>query len=532
MNNKTTRNSFLLLVTAAVWGAAFVAQTVGGQTIGAYSFNCVRCIIGVLVLIPVMKFLDEKDLSSRKPKTKEDYKLLIKGGICCGVALCISTNLQQVGILMGASAGKAGFLTAVYILLVPILGLFLHKKCGINIWFAVDMQHSISGIKAWAQAFLSCSAWIPILYAGILSYGVGYTLQIIGQNGLNPTVTSLIMSLEAVFSAVFGWLILGQKLNAKEMLGCCLISAAIILAQLPVQRKAKLADEVMGRTGVSKKSKYFWKKILILTWMFSLFLGILAGPCAVDAKNQKEKKEYGVFLSIDSSQIKKLYGYRLVVIDAQYFSAKDICTLHKKGVKVYTYLNVGSIENFRYYYKKYEYLAIGNYENWEEEKWVDVSNKDWQKFMGKLSKKLLKKGVDGFFIDNCDVYDYAKTKKNFKGLAKILKNIKRLGKGVMINGGDVFVTKYSKTYGSAKDIMTAVNQESVWSSIRFETGTFGKQPEDVRKYFSDYVQKCKKDRMEVYLLEYTKDKKLIRKIKQYCRKNKFHYYISDSIELN
>ena len=532
MNNKTTRNSFLLLVTAAVWGAAFVAQTVGGQTIGAYSFNCVRCIIGVLVLIPVMKFLDKKDLSPRKPKTKEDYKLLIKGGICCGVALCISTNLQQVGILMGASAGKAGFLTAVYILLVPILGLFLHKKCGINIWFAVDMQHSISGIKAWVQAFLSCSAWIPILYAGILSYGVGYTLQIIGQNGLNPTVTSLIMSLEAVFSAVFGWLILGQKLNAKEMLGCCLIFAAIILAQLPVQRKAKLADEVMGRTGVSKKLKYFWKKILILTWMFSLFLGILAGPCAVDAKNQKEKKEYGVFLSIDSSQIKKLYGYRLVVIDAQYFSAKDIRTLHKKGVKVYTYLNVGSIENFRYYYKKYEYLTIGNYENWEGEKWVDVSNKDWQKFMGKLSKKLLKKGVDGFFIDNCDVYDYAKTKKNFKGLAKILKNIKRLGKGVMINGGDVFVTKYRKTYGSAKDIMTAVNQESVWSSIRFETSTFGKQPKDVRKYFSDYVQKCKKDRMEVYLLEYTKDKKLIRKIKQYCRKNKFHYYISDSIELD
>lgn len=553
MNNKTTRNSFLLLVTAAVWGAAFVAQTVGGQTIGAYSFNCVRCIIGVLVLIPVMKFLDKKDLSPRKPKTKEDYKLLIKGGICCGVALCISTNLQQVGILMGASAGKAGFLTAVYILLVSILGLFLHKKCGINIWFAVvlalvglyflcmqdkngfqpaDLQHSISGIKAWAQAFLSCSAWIPILYAGILSYGVGYTLQIIGQNGLNPTVASLIMSLEAVFSAVFGWLILGQKLNAKEMLGCCLIFAAIILAQLPVQRKAKLADEVMGRTGVSKKSKYFWKKILILTWMLSLFLGILAGPCAVDAKNQKEKKEYGVFLSIDSSQIKKLYGYRLVVIDAQYFSAKDIRTLHKKGVKVYTYLNVGSIENFRYYYKKYEYLTIGNYENWEEEKWVDVSNKDWQKFMGKLSKKLLKKGVDGFFIDNCDVYDYAKTKKNFKGLAKILKNIKRLGKGVMINGGDVFVTKYRKTYGSAKDIMTAVNQESVWSSIRFETSTFGKQPKDVRKYFSDYVQKCKKDRMEVYLLEYTKDKKLIRKIKQYCRKNKFHYYISDSIELD
>lgn len=93
--------------------------------------------------------------------------------------------------------------------------------------------------------------------------------------------------------------------------------------------------------------------------------------------------------------------------------------------------------------------------------WVDVSNKNWQKFIGNLSKKLLKKGVDGFFIDNCDVYDYAKTKQNFTGLAKILKNVKRLGKDVVINGGDVFVTKYRKTYGSAKDIMTAVNQECV-----------------------------------------------------------------------
>ena len=112
--------------------------------------------------------------------------------------------------------------------------------------FTVDMQHSISGIEAWASAFLSWSAWVPILYAGIMSCGVGYTLQIIGQNGLNPTVASLIMSLEAVFSAVFGWLILGQKLSTKEILGCCLIFSAIILAQLPVQRKAKFAGESYG----------------------------------------------------------------------------------------------------------------------------------------------------------------------------------------------------------------------------------------------------------------------------------------------
>ena len=266
--------------------------------------------------------------------------------------------------------------------------------------------------------------------------------------------------------------------------------------------------------------------------MFAVFLGLFADPCAINAKADQKKKDYGVFLSIDSSKMQKLYAYKLVVIDAQYFSAKEIRALHKKGVKVYTYLNVGSIEKFRDYYKEYEHLTIGSYENWEEEKWVDVSNKNWQKFIGNLSKKLLKKGVDGFFIDNCDVYDYAKTKQNFTGLEKILKNVKRLGKDVVINGGDVFVTKYRKTYGSAKDIMTAVNQECVWSSIQFKTGSFGKQTKAARGYFTDYVKKCKKDGMKVYLLEYTKDKKLIRQIKEYCKKNKFHYYISDSIELD
>ena len=151
-----------------------------------------------------------------------------------------------------------------------------------------------------------------------------------------------------------------------------------------------------------------------------------------------ENKEEIVGILVLNS-MKKLYDYKEVVIDAQYFSKRDIQTLHKKGVKVNTYLNVGSIENFRKYYKDYEHLAIGDYENWDEEKWIDVSSLEWQKFIKGLSGKLLKKGVDGFFIDNCDVYCYAKTKKNFVGLVKILRNIKSLKKEVIINGGDVFV---------------------------------------------------------------------------------------------
>ena len=217
MNNKTTRNSILLLVTAAVWGAAFVAQTVGGQTIGAYSFNCVRCIIGALVLIPVMKFLDKKDLSPRKPQTKEDYKLLIKGGICCGVALCISTNLQQVGILMGASAGKAGFLTAVYILLVPILGLFLHKKCGINIWFAVAL--ALVGLYFLCMQDKNGFQPADLL---LLCCALGFSIQILFVDYFSPKVDGVRLSMIQFQSIcdIIKYIIMWEKRITLEYHSC------------------------------------------------------------------------------------------------------------------------------------------------------------------------------------------------------------------------------------------------------------------------------------------------------------------------
>ena len=301
------RNSCLLILTALIWGIAFVAQTTGCDAVGAFSFNCIRSLIGGLVLIPVIRVLDTK--TDRKPKTAADKKNLLTGGIACGCVMFVASSFQQLGINLGTEAGKAGFLTACYILLVPILGLFLKKKCGWNIWvgvvltlaglyllcmngttgfslrfsdslviicsvcfslhillvdhfsplvdgvrlssiqfivsgligliptFFVDMHHSITGFYAWLPALQSWSAWIPILYAGIMSCGVAYTLQIIGQNGLNPTVASLLMSLESVFSVLAGWIILGQKLTAREILGCVIIFAAIVLAQLPVNAK-------------------------------------------------------------------------------------------------------------------------------------------------------------------------------------------------------------------------------------------------------------------------------------------------------
>ena len=244
-----------------------------------------------------------------------------------------------------------------------------------------------------------------------------------------------------------------------------------------------------------------------------------------------EKNDYGVFLNADVSSLERFKRYDLIVIDAQYFTKKDIESLHQNGTKVYTYLNIGSVENFREYYKTYEKFTIGKYEHWDEEKWVDVSVPAWQKFIEQLSKKLFEKGVDGFFIDNCDVYYYAPRKSIFEGLTAILQNIMTLKKAVIINGGDTYVTEYRERYGAVDHIMTGVNQESVWSGIDFDKGTFNEQTRETREYYSKYLEACKADGMEVYLLEYTTDEKLIQKIKKYCKEKNFHFYISNSLEL-
>ena len=305
----TTRNSLILILTAFIWGIAFVAQTEGGDAVGPFSFNCIRSIIGAVTLLPIIAFLDKTDSNRNKPVTVADKKLLLKGGIACGVVLCIASNLQQLGISAGSSTGKAGFLTACYIIIVPILGLLQGKKCRWNIWtgvaitvvglyllcidgefsiqlsdillflcavfFAVHIividrfsalvngvrmsciQFFVSGIltsipmfifeicpatkgfSAWAAPFLSLNTWIPILYAGVLSCGVAYTLQIIGQKNFNPTIASLLLSLESVFAVIAGWLILNQTMGLRQITGCVLIFTAVILAQINFADKNK-----------------------------------------------------------------------------------------------------------------------------------------------------------------------------------------------------------------------------------------------------------------------------------------------------
>lgn len=273
------------------------------------------------------------------------------------------------------------------------------------------------------------------------------------------------------------------------------------------------------------------KQTKVLALIFVIIL--ISGYFLIKDSNTStfEKNDYGVFLNADASSLEQLKKYDLIVIDAQYFTKNDIELLHQNGTRVYTYLNIGSIENFREYYTAYEKLTIGRYEHWDEEKWVDVSDPDWQKFMEQLSQELFEKGVDGFFIDNCDVYYYAPRESIFEGLTAILQNIMTFDKAVIINGGDTYVTEYRERYGAIDHIMTGVNQESVWSAIDFDKGTFYEQTKETRDYYCKYLEACQADGMDVYLLEYTTDKKLIPKIKKYCNEHDFHFYISNSLEL-
>ncbi|NSJ28464.1 DMT family transporter [Blautia glucerasea] len=292
------KNSLLLLLTATIWGVAFVAQSVGMDYVGGFTFNMARSLIGSAVLLPVIWFMGRN--SSKKAEEAQgssSRKDLLWGGLACGILMCLASNFQQFGIKY-TTVGKAGFITACYIVLVPILGLFLKKKCSPFIWLAVAMSVAglyllcitdgfsigkgdilvlicavlfsfhilvidyyspkVDGVKLSCIQFLVCgilsgipalifekpemsavlTAWQPILYAGVMSCGVAYTLQIIGQKNMNPTVASLILSLESCISVLAGWVILGQQLSAREIAGCVIMFAAIILAQLPQKEKA------------------------------------------------------------------------------------------------------------------------------------------------------------------------------------------------------------------------------------------------------------------------------------------------------
>lgn len=273
------------------------------------------------------------------------------------------------------------------------------------------------------------------------------------------------------------------------------------------------------------------KKIIIII-LTMILLSIFVGTKLYSSKSIEEDKSYGVFLSLDGSSIEKLEEYSTVVIDAEYYSKEQIDSLHNNGQTVYSYLNVGSIESFRDYYKDFSALSLGAYENWDEEEWIDVSDKGWQQHIEDISQEYIKKGVDGFFIDNCDVYYFNESEEIYNGVQDILKNLMKNNIPVIINGGDYFVEKYYEQNNRVNDIMTGINQETVFSSIDFDKNKLGKAKTSNKEYYLEYVEKYGELGLDIYLLEYTTDENIKKEVLEYCNDKGWKYYFSDSIELD
>ena len=249
----------------------------------------------------------------------------------------------------------------------------------------------------------------------------------------------------------------------------------------------------------------------------------------ISAENQKD---YKVLIGMAPDKAMNLKGIKTLVIDAEFFSEEEIARLHANGnTNILSYLNIGSIETFRDDYKEFEKIALGDYENWDEEKWVNVADKRWQKRIKHKAQLLSQKGIDGFFLDNADVYYHYHTPEIYQGLITILQKIHTENKPIIINGGDTFITE-AMQQDSIKGMVNGVNQESVFTEIHFKNNTFGAKPIEDRAYFMEYLAQCKTYGLTVYVLEYGATKKLTKEIKAYCERNGFIYDISYSVELD
>lgn len=268
------------------------------------------------------------------------------------------------------------------------------------------------------------------------------------------------------------------------------------------------------------------KPIICAIGCFILLMGLTG--CTGD---ENIIRDYVVLVGEDSSVAKEIENIDLLVIDADYFTAEDIALLKGRNInQIYTYLNVGSIENYRSYYNDYEEFTLGEYDNWPEERWVDVSQTKWQDFIAERVEELSLKGVDGFFIDNTDVFYMYPNDSIYDGLVTILSGIKRTGKKVIINGGDSFVRTYIES-GEATALFDGVNQESVYTKYEFEDATYVKNSEEDRTYLVEYLDLVKANKYSVYVLEYAKDKKIASEACSYSKDRGYICYVSNNIEL-
>ncbi len=300
------RHTFLPLLAALIWGTAFVAQETAAKHAQAFTINTVRSLLSFLFLLAVIgiyRLATRKKRKNEQPKTadekKRERKLLLLGGLLCGTALFVAQSFQQLGFSQGADSGKGAFITALYMVLVPLFGLFFKQKMPAKVWISLGIAmagfyllcikkdftlelcdllifisavcfaghiliidrftHDVNGVKLSCAQFAVCTvlsgatmfifetpsfgeitaAWLPLVYLGVFSSGIGYTLQIVSQKGANPAVVSLLLSLESVFGVITSAIILKKSLTVREYIGCALIFAAVVLTQLPEFRRRK-----------------------------------------------------------------------------------------------------------------------------------------------------------------------------------------------------------------------------------------------------------------------------------------------------
>jgi len=297
MKQGNIRGEILLFITALIWGTSFVAQRLGIQYIGPFTFTAIRFLIGAASLIPVILFMNRINRKHEGHTPSGSRKDLLRSGFACGIVLFTAISFQQVGLVY-TTAGKAGFITALYILLVPLLGLFLHKKVDKAVWFGImiaivglyllcvqkgftiakgdfivlcgtvfwachiliidHFAPKVDGVKlSCLQFFIAGTISLivalfvetitfaniiksagPILFCGIVVVGIAYTLQIFGQRNTNPTIAALIMSMESVFAALSGMVFLDESMTLQETIGCILMFSAVIITELKPSRKS------------------------------------------------------------------------------------------------------------------------------------------------------------------------------------------------------------------------------------------------------------------------------------------------------
>ena len=306
MKHNQMRQVVFPILAAFIWGTSFVSQDICADSMGAFTFNGTRYFIAVLSLLVVIAVMNTTRKDRPQPTAEEkkaSRKQLWLGGLCCGTALAVASNFQQAGLVAGTDAGKAGFITALYVVLVPLFGLFFRRKVSGPVWIAVVLSvvslyllcikgsfrlaagdllvlvcavcfavhilvidhfgSGCDGVKLSCVQFLFAGLWsavcipffehvdaaallscaLPLLYVGVFSCGVGYTLQILAQKGSNPTVVTILLSLESVFAVIAGAIILHQSMTPREYLGCVLMFLAVVLAQIPLPAKAARAGK-------------------------------------------------------------------------------------------------------------------------------------------------------------------------------------------------------------------------------------------------------------------------------------------------